>query len=126
MRGRHKSQRYQCEYRAVLFAGRWRHDYRVICRHGAMNFHWTDMGEDEGKYPSSAGLESHYSTPPDYMKDHAPHHSPCPLLGAPCWHDGTSLYATDTLLPQIRGASLDEAFSILCYEAGKRFDEDDQ
>lgn len=107
--------KFQCEYVVKFSAGKWRHDYRVVCVLGGINFHYTDG------YDNSAGLEVHYRTPPDYMKENAPSNSPCSLIGAPCWHDGTSLYASEFLLPIIKGAKLDEAFNVLTNECAKRF-----
>jgi hypothetical protein len=80
------------------------HVWTVIGRLGAMHFHVTDMGEQWIiEHPSyerySGGLEIHYRSPPDYMRDDAPSQDKCWLIGCPCWHDGTSLYASETLIP---------------------------
>lgn len=50
----------------------------------------------------ACGLEFHYFEPPDYMKDYAPSHIDCVLTGGKCWHDGTSLYASETLWPLVQ------------------------
>lgn len=78
------------------------HVWTVIGRHGAMHFHVTDAGKEHAdKYGDqySGGLEVHYRSPPDYMQDDAPSQDKCWLLGCPCWHDGTSLYASETIIP---------------------------
>jgi hypothetical protein len=67
----------------------------------AMHLHIDDMGEDHGlKYGDrySGGIEIHYRVPPDYMRDQAPM-AKCWLLGGPCWHDGSSLQATEHWIP---------------------------
>ncbi len=94
---------YRYQYCLRLFAGNWNHSYEVIGRWGALNFHVTDLGEDYAKKFSSdqysAGLECHYRTPPSYMADQPPSQDYCWLLKQPCWHDGTSLYALEVLMP---------------------------
>ena len=65
---------------------------------GAMHFHVTDLGEDYkhgDRY--CGGLETHSRQP--LGADEAPSHEKCWLLGGPCWHDGTSLYAHEKLIP---------------------------
>ena len=75
--------------------------YAVIGPLGAIQFHhW--IGDD----PMSrdlAGLETHYAaaSKPDYLGEGS-HHDICWLLEAPCWHDGTSLWAMEYWLPMFR------------------------
>lgn len=45
------------------------------------------------------GLEMHYRAAPDYMRESPPSQKMCWLLEAPCWHDGTSLYASEVIIP---------------------------
>ena len=45
------------------------------------------------------GLEMHYRTAPDYMDRKHPSHEHCHVIDGPCWHDGTSLYAHDVIIP---------------------------
>lgn len=73
------------------------HDWRIVCRHGGVNFHAT-VNE---KYGTTAGLEFHFCSPPDHMRNDPPSHIDCPVTGGRCWHDGTSLYATEQLWPMI-------------------------
>lgn len=47
----------------------------------------------------SGGIEIHYRAPPDYMKDDAPSGNPCWLIHGPCWHDGSSMQATEFWIP---------------------------
>ena len=58
---------------------------------------------DDAKYDTSADLEYHFSFNP-YNERKAPSNSPCWLLGAPCWHEGTSLYAIETVWPMVEGS----------------------
>ena len=71
---------------------------------------WTCVGKEFGLHIWIAksvaggreyygGLEMHYRAAPDYMKEHPPSNTNCWLLNAPCWHDGTSLYAHEVIIP---------------------------
>lgn len=77
----------------------------VVGKEGAVDFHCshTDFADCQSPWPQSlgrtGGLEVHYSVPPDYMRDKAPHHEHCWILGGKCWHDGSSLYASEVLIP---------------------------
>lgn len=66
------------------------------------------------------GLELHSIYP---KGDDAPDHIDCPLTGGRCWHDGTSLYASETLWPHIqpylRDGDHETIFKILEREAKK-------
>jgi hypothetical protein len=75
-----------------------RHEWSLTGPHMAISFH-VSLNE---QYGDSAGLEIHYFDAPIYMKDRAPSHLDCKHTGGRCWHDGTSLYATDTLWPMIK------------------------
>ena len=78
------------------------HTWSAIGSKGAVHLHINDRGvEHEQEYGKrySGGFECHYRCPPDYMADDAPSHDHCHLLQAPCWHDGTSLWATEHWIP---------------------------
>jgi hypothetical protein len=75
-----------------------RHNWSLIGPKGAINFHVT-ISEQFG---DSAGLEIHRLSPAEYQRDDPPSHLDCWLLKAPCWHDGTSLYANETLWPMLK------------------------
>ena len=96
--------KYRSEYKYTRRFGHPNHVYLVIGRHGAIHFHVTEYPEETRRAsPSmpqfSAGLEIHHRQPPDYMEDQPPSHDECWAIKAPCWHDGTTLYAEETLLP---------------------------
>lgn len=46
------------------------------------------------------GVETHWRSPPEHARFSAPDHNNCRILGAPCWHDGTSLWASEKWIPQ--------------------------
>lgn len=69
------------------------HRWEIIGPNGGVHFHASIDPTD--KYAPSCGLEFHYCEPPSYMKDSAPSHVDCKLTGGRCWHDGTSMYATE-------------------------------
>lgn len=95
--------KYRSKYELQDRYGSWQHVWTVIGRHGAIHFHVSDMGEEtankHGLDRYSGGLEVHYRVPPDYMAEDAPSQDNCWLIGCPCWHDGTSLYASEYLIP---------------------------
>lgn len=96
--------KYRSEYRYTRRFGNPYHTYLVIGRHGAIHFHVTEYGEETRRASPTmpeftAGLEVHYRQPPDYMSEQPPSHDECWAIKCPCWHDGTSLYAEETLLP---------------------------
>lgn len=99
-----------------------RHEWSLTGPRMAVSFH---VSENE-KYGDSAGLEIHYFEPPDYMKDRAPSHLDCRFTGGRCWHDGTSLYAMETLWPMIkpmlRTGDQDTIFRVLEGEIKNRSD----
>ena len=98
------------------------HRWEVIGPDGAMHFHVSVRTEEPHPF-ESAGLETHSRTP--LYEPSAPDHIDCPLTGGPCWHDGTSLYATETLWPRIKvylaGGAHSKVFRILEREYDERF-----
>jgi hypothetical protein len=85
---------------------------------GAVDFHMTNRPVIDHR---SGGIEMHYRTPPDYMSDQAPSHEHCRLLDAPCWHDGSSLYASEVLIPYALTHTEDELWRLLEHEYRERF-----
>jgi len=96
---------------------KFRNEYTYTRRHGNPLHRWStltyaagahvwisDLGEQhEEKYPGmryTGGIEIHYRIPPDYMRDQPPTHDDCFLLKAPCWHDGSSLQASEFWIPR--------------------------
>lgn len=97
------------------------HRWELVGPLGAVDFH---VSLTEG-YSPSAGLEFHHSLRCNYRTNEAPDHVKCWLTGGPCWHDGTSLYATETLWPKIemhlQTHDHDTIFKILEGEASNHF-----
>lgn len=89
----------------------------VIGDVGALSLNISQVSNDR---EPSAGLETHLR----YSLGSAPSHDRCHVLGgAPCWHDGTSLYASEYWLPKfIGGMSDEEMLRRLCKEADDQFE----
>lgn len=116
---------YRYSLRSKLFGGKWWHSYDVIGARGAASFNVSGPYVHDGRENWTAGLEFHHRSPPEYMRDLPPSHDKCHVLKAPCWHDGTSLYAQEVYLPVfLRGddaaifrmlaSAADDAFQIAC------------
>ncbi len=90
-----------------------RHHWELVGPHGGIHFHVSVSKE----YGDSCGLEYHHAEPVGPYKHTAPHHKDCPVIGGNCWHDGTSLYASETLWPLIssflRDGNHDAVFRLL-------------
>lgn len=76
-------------------------------------------------YGPSCGLEFHHSARTRYRCDEAPDHITCPVIGEPCWHDGTSLYASETIWPMVepmlKHGDHERVFRLLEEEYDRRF-----
>lgn len=70
------------------------------------------------------GVESHYKNKPDYLGDGS-FHEHCPFNDGPCWHDGTSLWASEYWIPNILPGGSDAIFSKLEFEYPKRLGDDE-
>lgn len=75
-----------------------RHDWRFVGPLGGLNFH---VSITEG-YDDSCGVEYHHTDACRSYTNEAPHHVNCPLTGGRCWHDGTSLYASEHVWPVVQ------------------------
>lgn len=98
------------KYTCIMQFGTLNHSWSLRGPAGGVHFHyqeWIDPERSAQFGGPTAGLEIHRLQPAEYQQDQAASHAPCWLLGAPCWHDGTSAYATDTLLPIIRSMGSD-------------------
>lgn len=85
--------RYGHRIESTYHFGRWRHDFILQTEYGVINF-WV-YPEDE-----TCGLEFHYLKRPSSMEEGtAPSHHNCPYVHASCWHEGSSLWATEHILP---------------------------
>lgn len=94
--------KYDLLYRYVPNRFGWKyHHYQVVGRDGAVHFHVSENMRPlmEGLPRFSGGLEAHHRSCPPYRND-PPDHKNCEVLGGNCWHDGTSLYASEVLIPR--------------------------
>jgi hypothetical protein len=76
-----------------------RHCWELVGENGALHFAVNVYQNNE--YPPTCGLEFHHLT-----GEGAPDHINCHLTGGRCWHDGTSLYAEETVWPTVQRAAL--------------------
>lgn len=75
-----------------------RHTWSFIGPRGGVHFHVSILGE----YGDSAGIEYHCFEPRDYQRGDPPSHLDCWLTKGRCWHDGSSLYAIETIWPVVQ------------------------
>lgn len=96
-----------------------RHHWELRSGAGGIHFH---VSLTHG-YPPSAGLEFHSVTQRGNV---APDHINCPITGGRCWHDGTSLYASEHVWPLVEGYLKDgdheKIFAILEAEHDRHFE----
>lgn len=76
-----------------------RYMFAVACEVAGVHFWVEETGLESGQFRYIGGVENHYATPPDYMKNDPCSNEFCWLLGKPCWHDGSSLLAEDKYIP---------------------------
>lgn len=97
------------------------HRWEVVGPDGGIHFH---VSITPG-YEPSCGLEFHHAARAKFRCDEAPDHTNCPLIGEPCWHDGTSLYASESIWPMVepmlRGGDHEAVFRLLEREYEKHF-----
>lgn len=106
-----------------------RHSWSLVGPIGGVSLHVSIM-DDDAKFPDpTCGLEFHHSHRAGEIypvNQEAPHHTPCWLIGEPCWHDGTSLYASETIWPEVqcylRTGNHDQVFKVLEREYARHFE----
>lgn len=98
-----------------------KHMWEIVGPEGGVHFHVGFYGDND----PSCGLEFHHAARAGYRQDEAPDHIKCPLIGEPCWHDGTSLYASESIWPMVepmlRSGSHDDVFRVLEHEYDRHF-----
>jgi|GEM_PF-1259725 len=101
-----------------------RHSWELRGPIGGIHFHASLSRNDE--YEPSCGLEFHHCFDPS-GGNQAPHHTNCHVTGGQCWHDGTSLYASEHIWPivrdYLRGGEHAEVFRLLEREYEKHFED---
>ena len=78
-----------------------RHQWEFVGPEGGIHLH-VSIGDPKYGDPS-CGLEFHRASwsmrrPPE----DAPSQTKCWLIGGPCWHDGTSMYASEHVWPLVK------------------------
>lgn len=68
---------------------------------GSISF-WIERDSSSSSREFYGGVEFHYNekSKPDYMSEGS-HHKICMQSGGECWHDGTSLWASEYWIPMI-------------------------
>jgi|SRR5581483_1880112 len=95
----------------------------LVGREGAVDFHVSHERPEIAHLGLGpiGGIEEHHRTPPDYMQADKPSHDHCWILNGKCWHDGSSLYASEVLIPRCLGQSDADVFDVLRGEYIQRF-----
>lgn len=96
------NEKYRHRYELCWRFGNKEHMWIVETRYGAVHLHITEYGERMKEYEPSGGVEYHWREAPEWAGVQAPHFPECPILKAPCWHDGSSSYASDHYIPMWR------------------------
>lgn len=79
-----------------------RHCWSLRGPRGGIHFHVSITPN----YDPNAGLEFHRNFDPTNGQEAAQHKN-CWLCGGPCWHDGTSLYASERVWPLVEPYLID-------------------
>lgn len=113
------------KYTYCPWHGTARHSWETVTDVGAVHFHVSFYNADA---EPGCGLEFHHgdALAAKHWPGEAPHHMDCPLTGGRCWHDGTSLYAQETIWPSVKSSlsvgDHDAVFRLLELECNRRFD----
>ena len=118
--------RYKYEYKMSPCGESLDHTWSVVGDRGGihLNLRLDSSSTSRGGVPSYiGGIEVHYRTPPEYMKDDPPSHDHCWLLDAPCWHEGFSLQVVEIWGPRVHRNPQDHMgmFRSLAESADDRF-----
>lgn len=85
------------KYELVESGGCSRHIFSAVDERGGMHF-WVQRSFMDCVREHFGGVECHYRSPPEYMSREFGGDE-CWLLNAPCWHDGSSLLASEKWIP---------------------------
>lgn len=94
--------RYRWRYEMASPYSAMSHTWTLVGALGGVHLHISDNGEEFGRRFGSrfsGGVEAHHRTPPPYMVGQPPSHDECHVLKSPCWHDGSSLIASEKFIP---------------------------
>ena len=112
-----------------LSEGRVQIRMQVVGSDGGVEFVFNCYPEPLSRYEESSwqasGFEYHWKrhSKPDYFKDEdeAPHND-CTITGGECWHDGTSLWASEHWMPLYRAIGPEATFEHLEAQYRKTFE----
>lgn len=116
--------KYRCKYTFEKRFAVPRHEWSLIGRHGGLHLHISGYKPLYGEEIEwSGGIEIHYRVPPEFRQNDAPDHDDCWLLHGPCWHDGSSLQASEIWIPRwiVNPHDHENMFRMLEVEADYRF-----
>lgn len=113
-------QHYRYAYRQRLSFGlSVEHVFELIGAQGGCHVHLTDYGRagkrsEHFRARYGGGIEMHYRTA-DFAgrPDTPPDHDHCPLIKCPCWHDGSSLWVEERIVPTLGESDIDD--DAMCY-----------
>lgn len=82
-----------------------RTDWCVTCSHGSISFWYAECSEESKMIfgdKGYGGVETHYNekSKPDYLGVGS-FHEQCMQNNGKCWHDGTSLWASEYWIPYV-------------------------
>lgn len=74
--------------------------WAVVGKHGGIEFWFIEPAQDDPWKERLGGVETHQRRPMEYSKSQdTPDHKHCEVIDGPCWHDGTSLWASEHWIP---------------------------
>ena len=88
------------QYQIVLRGGFPEHIWILSSDKGAVHIS-ARPSEWEKRFEWIGGIECHWTEPPEWADAEKPSHDHCWILGKPCWHDGSSLYFSENISPQL-------------------------
>jgi len=91
--------RYKCKFTKEWYVTDWVYRWEVVGALGGAHLHIHPYTDIQGVVSYSAGLEAHFIRPPASRAGEAPNYLDCAVVKGWCWHDGTSMYASDHFVP---------------------------
>jgi hypothetical protein len=92
----------------------------VVGKAGALDFHCSHAkNELSRRFDRIGGVEFHYRQPAHYMGEDYASHEHCWILGGKCWHDGTSLRASEHWIPLLERGGEEAVWRELEYWYGR-------
>jgi len=93
-----------------------RHWWAVVGDLGGVHFWYSESKHDGQKY---GGVEWHWRERTEDYHTETPSHDDCWVIGGPCWHDGTSLYADEVYIPMVGHVDDDVIYRFLATDYQK-------